>query len=92
MRIRKKALVTVGLLAAMGLHVSAPSARAAQCMNAGGYGTGAFEGFAAFMAEAAMKNSAKARLGEPVKFSPVHKKCAQTGLLVECHARARACR
>jgi hypothetical protein len=92
MRITTTALATVGLLTAMGLHVSASGALAAQCMNAGGYANGAFEGFAAFMAEAAMKNSAKARLGEPVRFSPVHKKCAQTGLLVECHARARACR
>jgi hypothetical protein len=88
----KKTLVTVGLLGAMALAMSAPAAVAQKCMTAGGYATGAFEGFASFMAEAAMKNSAKARLGEPVKFSPVHKKCAQNGLLVECHARARACR
>ena len=94
MKSMKKACLLVGLLTAMGLGASAlaPAALAQNCMTAGGFGTGAFEGFASFMAEAAMKNSAKARLGEPVKFSPVHKKCAQNGLLVECHARARACR
>ena len=32
-------------------------------MTAGGVGIGVFEGFASFMAEAAMKNSVKARLG-----------------------------
>ena len=36
---------------------------AAQCMKAGGWGTGVLEGFASFMAEAAMKNAAKAKLG-----------------------------
>jgi hypothetical protein len=61
-------------------------------MTAGGWGTGAFEGFASFMAEAAMKNSAKARLGDEVRIGAVGKKCGQKGLLVECTARARACR
>jgi hypothetical protein len=67
-------------------------AHAQKCMTAGGWGTGAFEGFASFMAQAAMKNSAKGKLGDAVKIGPVSQKCAQKGLLVECTARARACR
>jgi hypothetical protein len=89
-----KGLLPIGLVlltAAMGMTAAVPPAHAQKCMTAGGYGTGVFEGFAAFMAEAAMKNSAKARLGEPIKVGLVTKKCAQNGLLYECHARARAC-
>jgi hypothetical protein len=65
---------------------------APRCMTAGGWGTGAFEGFASFMAEAAMKNSAKSRLGDDVKIGAVRKKCGQKGLLIECTASAQACR
>jgi hypothetical protein len=82
-------LIVTTVLAA---SVLAPAAHAQRCMTAGGWGTGAFEGFASFMAEAAMKNSAKARLGDDVKIGAVKKKCGQKGLLVECTARARACR
>jgi len=86
-------MTQVGLAAlAIALVAGTVPARAQKCMNAGGWGTGAFEGFAAFMAEAAMKNSAKAKLGEPVKIGTVSKKCEQKGLLIECRARARACR
>jgi hypothetical protein len=65
---------------------------APRCMTAGGWGTGAFEGFASFMAEAAMKSSAKGRLGDDVKIGAVRKKCGQKGLLIECTASAQACR
>ena len=65
---------------------------APRCMTAGGWGTGAFEGFASFMAETAMKNSAKGRLGDDVKIGAVRKKCGQKGLLIECTASAQACR
>jgi hypothetical protein len=68
------------------------SAAAAQCIKAGGWGTGALEGFASFMAEAAMKNSAKAKLGDAVKIGPVANKCEVKGLLYECNATARACK
>jgi hypothetical protein len=67
-------------------------AAAAQCMKAGGWGTGALEGFASFMAEAAMKNSAKAKLGDGVKIGAVSTKCAVKGLLYECESSARACK
>jgi len=67
-------------------------AQAAQCMKAGGWGTGALENFASFMAEAAMKNSAKAKLGDNVKISAVRTKCETKGLLYECTASARACK
>jgi hypothetical protein len=68
------------------------SAAAAQCIKAGGWGTGALQGFASFMAEAAMKNSAKAKLGDAVKISAPSTKCESKGLLYECTAYARACR
>ena len=68
------------------------SAAAAQCIRAGGWGTGALEGFASFMAEAAMKNSAKAKLGDAVKIGPVATKCESKGLLMECNATAKACK
>jgi len=67
-------------------------AHASRCMTAGGWGTGAFEGFASYMAESAMKNSAKARLGDDVKIGAVRKNCGQQGLLIECTASAQACR
>ena len=67
-------------------------ASAANCMKAGGWGTGALEGFASFMAEAAMKNSAKAKLGDSVKIGRVSQKCEVKGLLYECEATAKACR
>jgi len=67
-------------------------AAAAPCIKAGGWGTGALEGFASFMAEAAMKNSAKAKLGDAVKIGAVAKKCDMKGLLYECTASARACK
>jgi hypothetical protein len=69
------------------------SAHAASCMRVGGWGTGALEGFASFMAEAAMKNSAKSRLGtDNPKIGAVAKKCEIKGLLYECTARAQACK
>jgi hypothetical protein len=67
------------ILTALGAIALGPPAMAQRCMTAGGYGSGVFEGFAAFMAEAAM------RVGL------VSMKSAQNGLLFECHARARAC-
>jgi hypothetical protein len=84
-------IVRVALVA--GLNVAlAGGAAAATCIKAGGWGTGALEGFATFMAEAAMKNSAKAKLGEAVKIGAVAKRCEVKGLLYECTATARACR
>jgi hypothetical protein len=68
------------------------SAAAANCIRAGGWGTGAMEGFASFMAEAAMKNSAKAKLGDAAKIGRVNQKCEVKGLLYECTATARACK
>ena len=89
-----KRLSAIGLMVAtvMAASAFAQVAHAQRCMTAGGWGTGAFEGFASFMAEAAMKNSAKARLGDDVKIGAVTKKCGQKGLFIECTARARACR
>ena len=74
------------------LQAQAGTAMAAQCMQVGGVGMGVVEGFASFMAEAAMKNSAKARLGEAVKIGKVSKKCEWKTVSYECKARAQACR
>jgi len=63
-----------------------------QCIRAGGWGTGALQGFATYMAEAAMQDSAKAKFGETVKIGNPTTKCETMGLLYECTAYARACR
>ena len=86
----------LGLPAVMGMAflIAGSSAQAATtCIKAGGWGTGALEGFASFMAEAAMKNSAKSRLGtDDPKLGAVAKKCELKGLLYECTAKTRACK
>jgi hypothetical protein len=74
------------------LQAQAGSASAAQCMQVGGVGMGLMEGFASFMAEAAMKNAAKARLGDAVKIGKVSKKCEWKTVSYECKARAQACK
>lgn len=86
----------MGLSGAVGMAVlvlGASAQAAPNCMRVGGWGTGALEGFASFMAEAAMKNSAKSRLGtDSPKIGAVAKKCEIKGLLYECTARAKACK
>jgi hypothetical protein len=85
--------ILVGATLAVGLSMGfVGSAAAAQCIKAGGWGTGALQNFASFMAEAAMKNSAKAKLGDAVKIDAVSQKCEVKGLLYECTATARACK
>ena len=84
----RAALAAATLIAAL----SASPAYAETCQRFGGWGTGALEGFASFMAEAAMKNAAKAKFGDSVKIGPVTKKCEVPTLLVECRAFARACK
>jgi hypothetical protein len=91
MRIIARAALAVAAVAAL-LGVQAGAARAEQCQRFGGWGTGALEGFASFMAEAAMKNAAKAKFGDTVKIGPVSKKCEVPNLLYECKAFARACK
>jgi hypothetical protein len=87
--------IRTALIAGFGLallQAQAGPAAAAQCMNVGGVGMGVFEGFASFMAEAAMKNSAKARLGENARIGKVNKKCEWKTVSFECTARAQACK
>lgn len=90
-----QALTRLALAAAIGMGLmglQAGASHAADCQKFGGWGTGALEGFASFMAEAAMKNAAKAKYGDSVKIGPVAKKCSVPQLLWECHASARACK
>jgi hypothetical protein len=82
-------IAAAGLLA---VTLSGGAASAASCIKAGGWGTGALQGFASFMAQAAMKNSAKAKLGDSVRIGKVSQRCELKGLLYECTASARACR
>lgn len=89
-----RAIVRIALVSAVVL-VSAGAggpAHAGSCVNVGGVGMGLMEGFASFMAEAAMKNSAKAKLGDAVKIGKVSKKCEWKTVNYECTARAQACR
>jgi hypothetical protein len=74
------------------LQAQTGPAAAAKCMQVGGVGIGVLEGFASFMAEAAMKNSAKARMGDGVKIGKVSKTCGWKTVSFECTARAQACR
>jgi hypothetical protein len=90
-----KSLARMSLVLAAGallLGIQGAPARAEKCLKVGGWGTGALEGFATFMAEAAMKNAAKAKLGDAVKIGAVAKKCEVKTLLYECTAFARACK
>jgi hypothetical protein len=88
-----KALVRSTLAAsAIAAVLSVSPAHAQTCQKFGGWGTGALEGFASFMAEAAMKNAAKAKFGDNVKIGTVDKKCEVKTLLYECRAFARACK
>ena len=90
-----KTFVRAVLVAGLGitiLQAQTGTAAAAQCVNVGGVGMGMLEGFASFMAEAAMKNSAKAKLGDAVKIGKVSKKCEWKTVSFECTARAQACR
>lgn len=89
MTARRVTALSIGMLA---FTAFGTQAQAAQCMQAGGWGTGALENFASFMAEAAMKNSAKAKLGDAVKIGTVRTKCEVKGLLYECTSKARACK
>jgi hypothetical protein len=86
-------IARVVIPAATALALLAAPAQAAKCIKSGGWGTGLLEGFASFMAEAAMKNSAKAKLGgDVVKIGAVNRKCEMKGLLYECTAFAQVCR
>jgi hypothetical protein len=88
-------ILRAAAIAAMGvalLQAQSGAASAAQCMQVGGVGMGVLEGVASFMAEAAMKNSAKARVGENARIGKVSKRCAWKTVSYECHARAQACK
>jgi len=82
------AVLMAGALSLAGIG----SATAAQCIRAGGWGTGVMQNFASFMAQAAMKNSAKAWGGESVKIGKVNETCGWKTLAFECTAYARACK
>lgn len=82
----------LGLAVAMAVLATAVPEAQAKCIRTVGWGTGALQGFASFMAEAAAKNSAKSNLGDSVKIGAMSTKCEWKGLLYECTASARACK
>jgi hypothetical protein len=86
-----KRFIPMALVAGLSL-AGVGGATAAQCIRAGGWGTGVMENFASFMAQAAMKNQAKAWGGDAVKIGKVNEKCEWKTLAFECTAYARACR
>jgi hypothetical protein len=86
-----KKFVPIALIAGLSL-AGIGSAAAAECIRAGGWGTGVMENFASFMAQAAMKNQAKAWGGDAVKISKVSERCEWKTLAFECTAHARACK
>lgn len=74
------------------ISLAAHSAQAASCIKAGGEGQGMLQDFATFMAEAAMKNQAKAWGGDNVKIAKATTTCKSNGLLYTCTAHAKACK
>jgi hypothetical protein len=72
--------------------IGAPADAAQSCIRAGGEGSGLFQGFASFMAQAAMKNQAKGWGGDSVKIGEAKETCQQQGLMYSCTAFARACK
>jgi hypothetical protein len=85
-----KRFVSVALVA--GLSLATIGSAAAECIRAGGWGTGVMESFASFMSNAAMKNQAKAWGGESVKITKVSQKCEWKALAFQCTTFARACK
>ena len=68
------------------------AAQAAPCMKAGGWGTGVVQNLASFMAQAALKNQAKAWGGDAVKIGKITESCGWKTVSYECTAQARACK
>ena len=83
--------VSAALVAGLSL-ATIGSAAAQQCIRAGGWGTGVMESFASFMANAALKNQAKAWGGDNVKIGKINQTCAWKTLAYECTSFARACK
>ena len=91
--VRQLAIAAAALGLAAMLSTSGAEAKAkGACIRAGGSGIGALQGFASFMANAAMKNSAKAFGGDSVKIGKVTEACTQEGLGWKCKATAPACK
>jgi hypothetical protein len=83
-------LVPIALAGALSL--AGIGSATAQCIKAGGWGTGVMQNFASYMAQAAMKNQAKAWGGGSVKIGKVDETCEWKTVAFECTARARACK
>jgi hypothetical protein len=85
-------LAMTAALAALALSAAGPVHAAGKCIKAGGWGTGVTEDLAKFMAEAAMKNSAKAWGGDAVKIDKTAQTCKFEFPAFQCNAAAKACK
>jgi hypothetical protein len=84
--------VFLAMACAACLGLGQPASAAGACIRAGGEGNGVLQDFASFMANAAMKNQAKAWGGDNVKISAAKTTCKQENLLYVCKAFAKACK
>jgi hypothetical protein len=91
---RMKVVARLALVSAIAVLLVGALGRPAEarCLGVGGVGIGVTQGIASFMANAAMKNSAKGKLGDGAKIGRVAEKCEWKALNYECTARAQACR
>jgi hypothetical protein len=85
----------LALITGLGLalvQAQAGTAAAAHCVQVGGIGKGVSQGLASYLAETAMMNSAKAKLGENARLGKVSKMCGWKTVWFKCTVRARACK
>lgn len=86
------ALLRFGAVAALALAAASTSSLAAgKCVSVGGEGVGVTKDIASFMANAAMKNSAK-KFSETAKIDKVKENCAWDVVAMKCTVSGRACK
>lgn len=87
-----KTLLCIGAVAALAVAaVSTASMAAGKCVSVGGEGIGVTKDIASFMANAAMKNSAK-KHAETAKIDKVTENCAWDVVAMKCTVSGRACK
>jgi len=92
MSVIRRAAVIAAAVAISHVAINASAAPSPSCTTRGGEGTGIVQGFAVFMAEAAMKNSAQAWGGSNVKIGKKSEKCKLAGIVYTCVVRAKVCK
>ena len=87
-----KRIVTGMALGIAALAFAGGEALAAKCVRAGGSGIGIVKDLAAFMANAAANNAAKAWGGDGVKITKLKENCAFETLSYSCKVTVKACK